>query len=88
MPAKDEFDPSAPQKEAAVFYGLFLRGHSPERMRQDIDVPPRLLSKWQKSPVYESPLREDLERLYRYRKQVLAIFEALVSSERMRARLQ
>ena len=88
MPAKDEFDPSAPQKEAAVFYGLFLRGHSPERLRQDIDVPPRLLSKWQKSPVYESPFREDLERLYRYRKQVLAIFEELVSSERMRARLQ
>jgi hypothetical protein len=88
MLAKDEFDPSAPQKEAAVFYGLFLRGHSPERLRQDIDVPPRLLSKWQKSPVYESPFREDLERLYRYRKQVLAIFEELVSSERMRARLQ
>lgn len=88
MPAKDEFDPSAPQKEAAVFYGLFLRGHSPERLRQDIDVPLRLLSKWQKSPVYESPFRENLERLYRYRKQVLAIFEELVSSERMRARLQ
>ncbi len=71
-----------------MFYGLFLRGHSPERLRQDIDVPRRLLSKWQKSPVYESPLREDLQRLYRYRKQVLAIFEELVSSERMRARLQ
>jgi hypothetical protein len=88
MLAKDEFDPSAPQKEAAVFYGLFLRGHSPERLRQDIDVPPRLLSKWLKSPVYETPFRENLERLYRYRKQVLAIFEELVSSERMRARLQ
>ena len=88
MLAKDEFDPSAPQKEAAVFYGLFLRGHSPERLRQDIDVPPRLLSKWLKSPVYETPFRENLERLYRYRKQVLANFEELVSSERMRARLQ
>jgi len=88
MPAKDEFDPSAPQKEAAVFYGLFLRGHSPERLRQDIDVPSRLLTKWQKSTVYESPFRENLERLYRYRKQVLAIFEELVSSERVRARVQ
>jgi hypothetical protein len=88
MPAKDEFDPSAPQKEAAVFYGLFLRGHSPERLRQDIDVPRGLLAKWLKSPVYESPFRENLERVYRYRKQVLAIFEELVSSERIRARVQ
>jgi hypothetical protein len=88
MPAKDEFDPSAPQREAAMFYGLFLRGHSPERLRQDIDVPRPLLTKWQKSPVYESPFRENLERVYRYRKQVLAIFEELVSNERVRARVQ
>jgi hypothetical protein len=88
MLAKDEFDPSAPQKEAAMFYGLFLRGHSPERLRQDIDVPRRLLAKWLRSPVYESPFRENLERVYRYRKQVLAIFEELVSSERVRARVQ
>ena len=24
---RDEFDPQAPQREAALFYGLFLRGH-------------------------------------------------------------
>jgi hypothetical protein len=88
MPARDEFDPAAPQKEAAMFYGLFLRGHSPERLRQDIGVPRRLLDKWLKSPVYESPFRENLERVYRYRQQVLAIFEELVSSERVRARVQ
>ncbi len=88
MQVKDEFDPSGPQKEAAMFYGLFLRGHSPERLRQDIDVPRRLLAKWLRSPVYESPFRENLERVYRYRKQVLAIFEELVSSERVRARVQ
>ena len=27
MTARDEFDPLAPQREAAFFYGLFLRGH-------------------------------------------------------------
>ena len=88
MLAKDEFDPSAPQKEAAIFYGLFLRGHSPELLRKDIDVPKRLLAKWLMSPVYESNFRQNLERVYRYRKQVLAIFEELVSIERGRARVQ
>lgn len=88
MLAKDEFDPSAPQKEAAIFYGLFLRGHSPELLRKDIDVPKRLLAKWLRSPVYESNFRQNLERVYRYRKQVLAIFEELVSIERGRARVQ
>jgi hypothetical protein len=88
MPARDEFDPAAPQREAAMFYGLFLRGHSPDMLRQDIDVPERLLDKWMKSPVYESGFRQNLERVYRYRKQVLAIFEELVSNERTRARVQ
>lgn len=32
--------------------------------------------------------RESLQRLYRYRKQVLAIFEELVSTEKVRARVQ
>ena len=29
-----------PQREAAFFYGLFLRGHSAEELRRDIEVPP------------------------------------------------
>jgi hypothetical protein len=88
MPAKDEFDPSAPQREAAMFYGLFLRGHPPELLRKDIDVPKRLLIKWLKSPLYAGGFRQNVERVYRYRKQVLAIFEELVSIERARARVQ
>ena len=88
MPVRNDFDPVAPQKEAAVFYGLFLRGHPPDLLRRDIDIPRPLLDKWMKSPIYEPSFRESLQRLYRYRKQVLAIFEELVSSERMRARLQ
>jgi hypothetical protein len=88
MPAKDEFDPIAPQKEAAMFYGLFLRGHSAELLRQDIDVPKPLLDKWLRSPRYQAGFRENLERVYRYRKQVLAIFDELVCNERARARVQ
>lgn len=88
MPVRNEFDPAAPQKEAAMFYGLFLRGHSPELLRRDIDVPRPLLEKWLNSGRFEPSFRESLERLYRYRKQVLAIFEELVSNERARARLQ
>ena len=88
MPAKDEFDPFAPQREAAMFYGLFLRGHSAELLRKDIDVPKPLLQKWLRSRVYESGFRENLTRVYRYRKQVLAIFDELVCNERARARVQ
>jgi hypothetical protein len=88
MPVRNDFDPVAPQKEAAVFYGLFLRGHPPDLLRRDIDIPRPLLDKWMKSPIYEPSFRESLQRLYRYRKQVLAIFEELVSSEKLRARLQ
>jgi hypothetical protein len=88
MPAKDEFDPIAPQREAAMFYGLFLRGHSADLLRKDIDVPKPLLEKWLSSARYESDFRQNLQRVYRYRKQVLAIFDELVCNERVRARVQ
>ena len=48
MTARDEFDPLAPQREAAFFYGLFLRGHDVETLREDIDVPRIMLDKWMK----------------------------------------
>ena len=88
MTARDEFDPLAPQREAAFFYGLFLRGHSVERLRQDIDVPPTLLDKWLKAQDFEESFRESLQRVYTYRKQVLAIFDGLVWNEQKRPRLQ
>lgn len=88
MPARDEFDPFAPQREAAMFYGLFLRGHSADLLRKDIDVPKPLLKKWMRSRVYETAFRENVERMYRYRKQVLAIFDELVCNERARDRVQ
>jgi len=32
MTARDDLDPLAPQREAAFFYGLFLRGHDVETL--------------------------------------------------------
>jgi len=83
---KDEFDPSAPRREAAMFYALFLRGHSAETLRQDIDLPRSLLEKWMRGPYFEPSFRQTLWRVYRYRKQVLAIFDELVGADRQRSR--
>jgi hypothetical protein len=40
------------------------------------------------APDFEVTFRENLQRVYHYRKQVLAIFDGLVSNEQMRPRLQ
>ena len=88
MTARDDFDPLAPQREAAFFYGLFLRGHDVDTLRQDIDVPRLMVDKWMKAPDFEASFRENLQRVYSYRKQVLAIFDGLVSGDQLRARLQ
>jgi hypothetical protein len=87
MTGSDNFDPAAPQKEAAMFYGLFLRGHSADSIRKDIDVPKDLLAKWLKAPRYEGDFRDNLRRVYLYRKQVLAIFDELVTNDRKRPRV-
>jgi hypothetical protein len=86
MTARDDIDPLAPQREAAFFYGLFLRGHDVETLRQDIDVPGAMLEKWMKAHDFEAPFSENLQRVYTYRKQVLAIFDGLVSNEQMQPR--
>ncbi|MBS1876302.1 MAG: hypothetical protein JSU00_24015 [Acidobacteria bacterium] len=87
MIVRDDSDPLAPQREAAMFYGLFLRGHSAEALRRDIDVPKDLLEKWLSSNRFEPNFHDNLRRLYYYRKQVLAIFDELVTSEKNRDRL-
>lgn len=87
MIARDDFDPLAPQREAAMFYGLFLRGHSAEALRRDIDVPRPLLEKWLKTRRFEPNFHDNLKRVYNYRKQVLAIFDELVCSEKNRIRI-
>lgn len=71
-----------------MFYGLFLRGHPAEALRRDIDVPRDMLRKWMRAPGFEASFRQNLRRIYRYRKQVLAIFDELVGSERHRLRIQ
>jgi hypothetical protein len=85
---RDEFDPAAPQREAALFYGLFLRGHSAEALRKDIDVPKKLIDKLMKRHRNELAMREKLQRAYLYRKQVLAVFDELVTREKIRERIQ
>jgi hypothetical protein len=88
MIGREELDPLAPQREAAIFYGLFLRGHSPDDLRRDIDVPRPLLEKWLSPRRYEEEFRDDLRRMYTYRKKVLAIFDELVLREKFRLRIQ
>jgi Mg2+ and Co2+ transporter CorA len=88
MTARDDFDSLAPQREAAFFYGLFLRGHDVTTLRQDIDVPPSMMDKWMRAHDFEASFRENLQRIYEYRKQVLAIFDCLVSNEQLQPRVQ
>jgi len=88
MTARDEIDPLAPQREAAFFYGLFLRGHDVETLRQDIDVPRSMIDKWMRAPDFEISFRENLQRVYAYRKQVLAIFDGLILNEQNRPPVQ
>jgi hypothetical protein len=88
MTAIDETDPLAPQREAAFFYGLFLRGHDVETLRQDIDVPRAMIDKWMRAPDFEASFRQNLQRVYSYRKQVLAIFDGLVLNEQNRPPVQ
>jgi len=87
MNAREEFDPLAPQREAAIFYGLFLRGHSADDLRRDIDVPRPLLHKWLQPQRYEESFRDSLRQMYSYRKRVLAIFDELVLKEKHRVRI-
>ncbi|MBV9301378.1 MAG: hypothetical protein JOY62_18720 [Acidobacteriaceae bacterium] len=87
MIGPDDFDPLAPQREAAVFYGLFLRGHSADDLRRDIDVPRPVLDKWLHPRRYETSFRNSLRNMYTYRKRVLAIFDELVLKEKHRVRI-
>ena len=88
MTPRDDFDPLAPQREAAFFYGLFLRGHSLHALRQDIDVPRVIIDKWVKAKDFQGAFRADLDRVYQYRKRVLAIFDGLVFNEQAHFHLQ
>jgi hypothetical protein len=77
-----------PQREAAFFYGLFLRGHSAEELRRDIEVPPQVLARWHREAEREPSLREVLDRMVEYRRHVLAIFDSLIGFDTRITRLQ
>jgi hypothetical protein len=77
-----------PQREAAFFYGLFLRGHSAEELRRDIEVPPAVLLKWHREAEREPTMRDIFTRMVEYRRHVLAIFEVLVDTDSRPQRVQ
>src|SRR5260370_14462655 len=56
VPTEVPLDFDFPQREAAFFYGLFLRGHSAEQLRRDIEVPPSVLSNWPRETEREPAL--------------------------------
>ncbi len=87
-PSKAETEFYSPQREAAMFYGLFLRGHSAEAIREEIDIPPTLVRKWMRAREWDARFREEVQKMYAYRKQVLAIFDSLVTSEQTAERWQ
>ena len=87
-PVETLTDFAFPQREAAFFYGLFLRGHSADKLRQDIEVPPAVLAKWHREAEREPELRDILSRVVAYRRHVLAIFDTLVDSEKTLQRPQ
>lgn len=88
FPAEITAELEYPQREAAFFYGLFLRGHSAEKLRQDIEVPAAVLAKWHREAEREPQLRSVFSRMLEYRRHVLAIFDALVDSEVQNHRVQ
>lgn len=77
--ARGEWEP--PHREAAYFYGLFLRGHPLEQLRRDIAVPESVLGRWQRLWRHEPHSRRRFEEVLHYRRQVLAIFNGLVALE-------
>jgi hypothetical protein len=77
-----------PQREAAFFYGLFLRGHSADELRRDIEVPAHVLAKWHREAEREPGLRDTFDRMLEYRRHVLAIFDALIGFETRPVRIQ
>lgn len=77
-----------PQREAAFFYGLFLRGHSADELRRDIEVPSAVLAKWHREGEHDPQLKDILARMVDYRRHVLAIFDALVGCDGQPGRVQ
>jgi hypothetical protein len=87
-PRWEEFDPIDIQREAAMFFGLFLRGHDAEQLRRDIEIPAEVFERWVKHPLYDGQFRENVKRIYYFRKKVRAVFDELVDQQRIKSRAQ
>ena len=83
---RDDHDPEAIHKEAAMFYGLFLRGTPADKLRRDIEIPRLMIEKWLSHPCYDTAFRDSVKRVYDFRRKVLAVFDELVDRERIRSR--
>jgi len=66
IPSEVVHDLDFPQREAAFFYGLFLRGHSADKLRQDIEVPAVVLAKWHREAERDPQLRDIFARMVDY----------------------
>src|SRR5262249_60913640 len=88
VPAVSPLDLEYPQREAAFFYGLFLRGHAAERLRRDIEIPPAVLAKWHREAERDPQLHDIFTRIVEYRRHVLAIFDTLVGSDVQNVRVE
>jgi hypothetical protein len=88
VPTEVTTDFAFPQREAAFFYGLFLRGHSPEQLRRDIEVPQAVMIKWHRDAERDPELRDIFHRMVEYRRHVLAIFDSLVGWDAQKQRVQ
>lgn len=88
VPVEVARDFEFPQREAAFFYGLFLRGHSAEQLRRDIEVPSAVLAKWHRDAERDPELRDVFTRVVEYRRSVLAIFDTLVGWDGFNQRIQ
>lgn len=71
----------APEREAAFFYGLFLRGFSYQELRQDIEVPADVQKQWERTARRDPDFATLTHQVLAYRRRVLAIFKSLVSAE-------
>lgn len=70
----------APEREAAFFYGLFLRGYSYQELRQDIEVPLAVQTQWERTSARDPNFASVATQMLSYRRRVLAIFQALVAA--------
>lgn len=71
-----------------MFFGLFLRGHPVGLLREQIDISPKVFKKWMRLREYDADFQEQLWRMYRYRKQVLTIFNSLVTTAQTKSACQ